>query len=606
MARAPRLTRGEVARWDDEHDIVVVGAGGAGLPAAVNAARRGSDVVVLEKAAEAGGTMRKSAAWYWITNNAYMRADGKPDDRDAFLRYVARLARPQGYDPGGERYGLSEWEFTSLAAIYDTASVANDAYAEMGAIRPLYSPAIPDYHSTIPEATVPYGRTLQVDRGDGEMGKGDVLTALLLGAAERLGVPILYEQAVEGVVVDAEGAVLGVRTAGRSVRARQAVVFATGGFTHSQELRRNFLPAPVLGGCAAPGNEGDFVHIATALGVPLRNMNYAWMTPIPLEIALQRSPYLSGIFAVPGDSMIWVDKYGNRVVNEKAIYNELAMSFLLYDPATLEYPRLVMTMVWDERTIELFAPEHAHPATTPPRLALDNYGNFLYDDFHVIRGETLDELASAVGARLESLAPQTGGFRLDPSFRTNLPRSVARFNELAARGRDDDFHRGENPIELVFNGEAREGNTTGNPTMYPLARSGPYYAALVCAGTLDTKGGPATNVNGQVLDVDGEPWPACTPSATAPRIPPARPTSPGARRSGPTWRSRTSRPSTRRHSPAASGCEGGHGSRRSPATSSWGPASSPSGSRRACSSSWRRWRRPRRSPATPSAPFCRS
>jgi predicted oxidoreductase len=43
--------------------------------------------------------------------------------------------------------------------------------------------------------------------------------------------------------------------------------------------------------------------------------------------------------------------------------------------------------------------------------------------------------------------------------------------------------------------------------MYPIAGSGPYYATIVCAGTLDTKGGPATNTNGQVLDADGEPVP---------------------------------------------------------------------------------------------------
>jgi predicted oxidoreductase len=43
--------------------------------------------------------------------------------------------------------------------------------------------------------------------------------------------------------------------------------------------------------------------------------------------------------------------------------------------------------------------------------------------------------------------------------------------------------------------------------MYPISDSGPYYATIVCAGTLDTKGGPPTNTNGQVLDVDGNPVP---------------------------------------------------------------------------------------------------
>jgi succinate dehydrogenase/fumarate reductase flavoprotein subunit len=343
------------------------------------------------------------------------------------------------------------------------------------------------------------------------MGKGDVLLAQFIAACERYDVPVLTEHRVETVVVDAEGAVVGVRVAtpsGRQhIRASQAVIFASGGFTHDAELRRNFLPAPIFGGCAARSNEGDFVHIASAFGLPLRNMNNAWLAPIPLEVALQKSPFLSGMFAVPGDSMIWVDKHGKRVVNEKTIYNELGMSFLEYDPQKLEYPRLLMFMVWDERSNELWRAVDEKPATTPPRLALDNYGNVIYDDFHVIKGATLAELATAIERRLKELAPDTGGFALGTSFTENLPRSVARFNELAVTGRDDDLHRGENPIELIFNGDARDGNDTGNPTMYPIAESGPYYATIVCAGTLDTKGGPMTNADGQVLDGDGEPVP---------------------------------------------------------------------------------------------------
>jgi hypothetical protein len=451
--------------------------------------------------------MKKSAAWYWIPNNASMCEDGKPDDKDGFLRYCARLARPQAYDAGDARLGLSEWEFETISALYDNAATANDVLAELGAIKPLYSPAIPDYHSTIPEDTVPYGRTLLIDSGDGEPGKGDVLLAQLLAAAEKLDVPVLCDQRVDGIVVDDDGAVVGVRVTGngstKHLGATQAVIFATGGFTHDESLRKNFLSAGIFSGCAAPTNEGDFVHMATALGLPLRNMNFAWLCPIPLEIALAKSPYLSGMFSVAGDSMIWVDKYGNRVVNEKTIYNELATSLLQYDPHKLEYPRLLMFQVWDQRTMDGCRATEVTPST-PSRVALDNYGSLIYDDFHLIEGETLDELAGAIEARLAKLARHTGGFRLDKSFRMNLPRSIARFNELAATGKDDDFHRGENPIEQIFTGVVPEDNDTGNPTMFPIADKGPYYAAIVCAGTLDTKGGPVTNTNGQVLDADGE------------------------------------------------------------------------------------------------------
>ena len=506
MRRGQKVIEAAEVSWDDAYDIVVVGAGAAGFPTALNAARHGASAVILEKGPEAGGTMKKSAAWYWIPNNSAMQADGKPDDKESFLRYCARLARPARYDANGDRYGLSEWEYETISALYDNAATANDTLAEMGAFTPLYSPGIPDYHSTLPEATVPYGRTLQVDRGDGEMGKGDFLTEQFLAACERADVPVLTGHRVVGVVVD-DDAVVGVRVdAGGTVKhlqARQAVVFASGGFTHDDELRRNFLPAAVFSGCAAQTNEGDFVHIATALGLPLRNMNYAWMCPIPFEIAMAKSQYLSGMFSVAGDSMIWVDRYGNRVVNEKTIYNELASSMLQYDPGNVDYPRLLMFQIWDQRCMDGCRATEVAPST-PSRISLDNYGSLIYDDFHVIKGDTLEDLAKAIEQRLEQYAAQTGGFRIDASFAANAATSIARFNELAKTGKDDDFHRGENPIEQIFTGVVPGDNDTGNPTMYPLSERGPYYAALVCAGTLDTKGGPVTNTNGQVLDADGE------------------------------------------------------------------------------------------------------
>src|SRR5437773_768391 len=137
MGRTRRVIPSEGADWSAVYDVVVVGAGAAGLPAALNAARNGSQAVVLEKAAEAGGTMKKSAAWYWIPNNSYMQRDGLADDRDGFVRYVARLARPQAYDPDDPHLGLGEWEYETICALYDNAAVANDTLAELGAIRPL-------------------------------------------------------------------------------------------------------------------------------------------------------------------------------------------------------------------------------------------------------------------------------------------------------------------------------------------------------------------------------------------------------------------------------------------------------------------------------------
>jgi 3-oxosteroid 1-dehydrogenase len=84
VRRGRKIIEAAEVSWDDAYDIVVVGAGAAGFPAALNAARHGASAVILEKADEAGGTMKKSAAWYWIPNNSAMQADGKPDDKDSF------------------------------------------------------------------------------------------------------------------------------------------------------------------------------------------------------------------------------------------------------------------------------------------------------------------------------------------------------------------------------------------------------------------------------------------------------------------------------------------------------------------------------------------
>jgi hypothetical protein len=74
----------------------------------------GSSVLVLEKAPQPGGTARKAAFWYWVPNNQPMRDPGLEDPKPDCLRYMARLARPQRYDPDSPHFGLTEWEYASL------------------------------------------------------------------------------------------------------------------------------------------------------------------------------------------------------------------------------------------------------------------------------------------------------------------------------------------------------------------------------------------------------------------------------------------------------------------------------------------------------------
>jgi len=481
-------------------DVVVVGGGGGGLPTALFSRWLGNDVVLLEKAPELGGTAKKAAFWYWVPNNAPMRQQGLVEDYQDFLRYVARLYQPTRYDATSPTAGLDAWEEQMVRAIFESASPATELLAEHKALVYRHCPDVPDYWSQIPEDKAPYGRVLvPADARESMSDGGQVAVRDLSAAAQRDGVDVRTGHRAQRLVLDGPR-VVGVEAttaAGETVRvlARKGVVFATGGFTHDDELRRNHLGVPAYRGCAAATNEGDFVRISGGVGAQLGNMNYAWMCPVPLERSGR--PDLVGMFSVAGDSMLFVDRHGRRVVNEKRPYNELAQTFFGWDGATGTYPNLVLVSIWDQRAQENSASDEYGRLIVPPGA----------DDTHVIKADTLEELGRRVDERLTANAAKTGGFALADDFAANLPRTVERFNAFARAGVDEDFHRGETPIELVFNGLVKEEPGRTNPTMWPISATGPYYAALVTGGTLDTKGGPRTDPDGRILDDQGRPVP---------------------------------------------------------------------------------------------------
>jgi succinate dehydrogenase/fumarate reductase flavoprotein subunit len=487
--------------FDAEVDVVVVGSGAGGLSAALFARWLGEEVIVLEKAAEIGGTTRKAAFWYWVPNNAAMRKQGLTDPKSDCIRYMARLSRPETYDPDHPSFGMGAWDYAMCEAIYDNSSPAAELLAEKGALEYRHCPDVPDYWCELPEDKAPKGRVL-LPKGacDTMSDGGEVAVRTMSEAARRDGVEIRTGIRVQRVIRNERGEVVGVEADyadGKTValRARKAVIFATGGFTHDIDMRKNFLSAPVLGGCAAVTNEGDFVNIGASVGAQLRNMNYAWMCPIVLEKALNRDPSLIGTFSPSGDSMIYVDKHGQRVTNEKLAYNESAQAFFEWNPALGEYSNLVLVAIWDQRSQD--------------NSASGEYGRFIVPpgekDDHVIKAADADELARRVAERLAKYSSQIGNLKLAPDFAVNLRKSIARFNGFASAGKDLDFHRGERPVELLFNGPAAAKPTAPNPTMFPIAETGPFYAALMTGGNLDTKGGPKTTPDGKVLDVADRP-----------------------------------------------------------------------------------------------------
>lgn len=499
-------------KWDHEADILVVGSGVGALSAAVTAHENGDAVMVLEKAPITGGTSAKSAGVLWVPANFTLKERGIEDKKEDCLKYMARYSYPEKYNPDDAQLGLTQLEYELIEAFFDNASNAADRLRAQGALNLgewrmffLDRPAT-DYLDHVPENKVPAGRALGPLKDDGSMGGGPELMGQLTEAVKQREIPLMTNHAVTRLVMNPAGRAVGAeaRSGDQSVRvrARKAVIFATGGYVHNPEFVGLYQPARLWGSCAMPWATGDFINIAGAAGARMGIMSSAWRTQILLEEALQSSKLAAGVFFPPGDSMIQVNRYGVRVLNENRNYNDRTEVHGTYDPSNAEFPNQLLFMIYDQRSAEGFAGVYPIPADP-------NKTNY------VLKADSLDELAKAIDHRLDEIAEQTGSFSLDSSFTANLKQTIERFNGFANSGKDEDFHRGraayDSEWHQVFSPMKADSGWPANDkpsiTMHPIRDEGPYYAMILAAGALDTCGGPAIDGSARVLDTRDQPIP---------------------------------------------------------------------------------------------------
>src|ERR1700709_2162818 len=81
----------ENRRWDTETDLLVIGAGAAGMTAALVGALEGLETVLCEKSDTVGGTTATSAGTVWIPGSRQSKAAGVPDTIDAAKTYLAAI-----------------------------------------------------------------------------------------------------------------------------------------------------------------------------------------------------------------------------------------------------------------------------------------------------------------------------------------------------------------------------------------------------------------------------------------------------------------------------------------------------------------------------------
>lgn len=491
-------------------DVLVVGSGAAAFAGAVTARAAGASVIMLEKADSIGGTTARSGGGYWVPLNQWQKQAGYADDREAALRYMARYSYPHLYQKEAEYLGLPKQQYELLVAHVDNAHKMADHFDEIGALRSIVEinwtgKAQVDYMDHLPENGEIRGRTIFPKKQNGEVGYGDELIRQLEAWAKENGVEILTGHTVTGIL-QKDGRISGleVEAGGKTevFSANKGVIFGSGGYSHNPDLMLQFQRGPHFGGCAVPTNTGDFIGMAGSIGARLGNMAGAFRAQSMIEQALQNPGGSSNVFYLIGDSMLLVNKYGNRIFDEKRNYTDRTMLHFVWDPVKAEWTNMLTFMLFDERCATLwqgFPPFPVHGQDMP----------------YLIKADSLDELEQQLHQRLEKLAPQTGGFGLDKNFGENLKSTVARFNTFAKEGVDEDFHRGENAYDrewttfppTVSGSVVWPQNGTKNHTMHPLSGTGPYYAIVLAAGTLDTSGGPTVNKHAQVLNWANEPIP---------------------------------------------------------------------------------------------------
>ena len=488
--------------WDDVADVVVVGTGAAASAAALAAALAGSSVIVLEKAQFTSGTTGKSGGVMWIPNNPIMQARGIADPRPEALQYLARTAYPAKYRVGHPTLGLSAVQYENLETIYDHGNEAISVLLE-AAGKELEGVDYPDYYAALPQDAAPNGRVVQLTFPDGwrkgiDPTGGQLLVEALLGAAQERGAKLLMEHEAAHLVRNADVAVVGleVRAGKRTVLigARQGVVFGTGGFLHDPDLAGAFLRGPVFGGGAVEAATGDFVRIGIEAGAQLGNMTHAWWNEVAVEMVVRNRSTSRDVYSPFGDSMVIVNKYGKRVVNEKVNYNDRGTIHSVWDPTRFEYPNLLLFMIFDDAVMQNPEPNRFR---WPIPMPGEEVPTLLFS------APTLVELGAEIRRRLSALADHVGDVTLGAGFDDQLADTIARFDAFAAAGDDEDFGRGATPIEQTWAGAPRGDNPLA--AMHPFAESGPYHCVILGPGALDTKGGPVVDGLGRVLGLDGAP-----------------------------------------------------------------------------------------------------
>ncbi|CDX02925.1 Fumarate reductase-like flavoprotein [Desulfitobacterium hafniense] len=278
----------DVPHEDTTADVVVVGAGGAGMTAAISAANEGKKVILLEKLGIVGGT-----------SNYSIESFGAIGDK-------THVALGSDVTPQEQAATLAKQNPKGTAEAFSVLTGNNGAAADW-------------LRSIGAQLTVAGGQiSSTASREVGEF--GNTIVSALKAECEKAGVDVrVNSKATELVMKD--GVVDGVKVStklGDYTISAKAVVIASGGFGANKEMVAEYAPTlkDYKSSCS-PGGTGDGHLMAQTAGADLKNMDYI---RVNFTYTTAENGYFYYMGSLFNTGAIFVNKDGQRFVNDQGGY----------------------------------------------------------------------------------------------------------------------------------------------------------------------------------------------------------------------------------------------------------------------------------------------
>jgi succinate dehydrogenase/fumarate reductase flavoprotein subunit len=525
MAQSSEAAEKAPAKWNKEADVVVIGAGATGLPAAIMAREAGASVIVAEAAFDIGGHAITSGGNIPLGGGtSAQKKAGINDSPDIVFRDLTdwSVVQPNGFP---------DYRYNDKEIIRAFADYSAPTFEWLVAHGVVFVDKAPDtlggisVGNSVPrEMHTAVGHWPMCQTGkpadpsvQATMSSGNGLMRSLEVAAKKADVQILLNHKMTGIYRKSpnSGRVLGIAVDNKgtklNIRAKKAVIIATGGSTGNVNFRRMFDPRLTEEYCGLSGmpwsdqdasgeiaamavgaslwglynQTGEFGSNITkpgTIGCQYNYVNLQWMPGSPV-FSLARA---SGLKVANWQDVILVNMIGKRFYDETGggftannanildpyvFASYLNAANIAYKPNNFINAALAGIgddqngggPIWAIFDADAVARERWNPA--PPFVDIET-GYFF-------SGNTIAELASRVMMK----------YQRTPMPAKNLEETVARYNSFVETGKDSDF---------------------GKPAPKFKIAKPPFYAAWATPVVHDTRAGLRINAKCQVMDMNGQ------------------------------------------------------------------------------------------------------